>query len=301
VDELDARVAALSARRRKLLRRLAARQPEVQATGKPDSTGPSATGIPLTVPGISAFYDAITARLDATPVGPWSVFLNYGYCDGSNDQSVVTVPEHVVDRTSVKLVVELVGDCPIDGCHVLDVGCGRGGTVATLLRYYNPGVVVGVDLSPAAISFCRRSQPDRRARFEVGDAQCLTFPDSSFDIVTNLESSHCYPDVGTFYAGVRRVLRPGGTFLYTDLLTTSSLPARRAALAQLGLQLESERDVTPNVLRSCDLVAARRFAAFAGTGGSELDDFLAVPGSVHYKRMQSGDASYVMWRLKVPS
>ena len=211
------------------------------------------------------------------------------------------MPEHRVDRTSVKLVVELVGDRPLDGRHVLDVGCGRGGTVATLLRYYSPRAVVGVDLSPAAISFCRRSQHDRRARFEVGDAQRLTFPDASFNVVTNLESSHCYADVGAFYAEVRRVLRPGGIFLYTDLLTTSSLPARRAALARLGLRLETERDVTANVLRSCDLVAARRSAAFAGTSGSELDDFLAVPGSIHYERMRSGEATYIIWQLRAPS
>jgi len=301
VDELDARVAALSAGRRRLLRRLAALEPEVQAATEPDNSGPPGTGSSSAASDIGAFYDTITARLDATPAGPWAVFLNYGYCGGSDDQGAVTVPEHTVDRTSVKLVVELVGDCTIGGRHVLDVGCGRGGTVATLLRYYSPRAVVGVDLSPAAISFCRRSQHDRRARFEVGDAQRLTFPDSSFDVVTNLESSHCYPDVGAFYAEVRRVLRPGGIFLYTDLLTTSSLPTRRVALARLGLRLETERDVTANVLRSCDLVAARRSVAFAGTSGSELDDFLAVPGSIHYERMRSGEATYIIWRFRAPS
>lgn len=301
MNELDARMAALSAGRRRLLRRLTTQQPDVWAATGPDASGPSAPGTTSAAPDIAAFYNAITARLDATPAGPWAVFLNYGYCDGDNDQGAVTVPEHTVDRTSVKLVVELVGDRPLDGCHVLDVGCGRGGTIATLLRYYSPRAVVGVDLSRAAISFCRRSQHDRRARFEVGDAQRLTFPDASFDVVTNLESSHCYPDVGAFYTEVRRVLRPHGIFLYTDLLTTSSLPARRAALARLGLRLEIERDVTANVLRSCDLVAARRSAAFTGTSGSELDDFLAVPGSIHYERMRSGEATYVIWQLRAPS
>jgi phthiocerol/phenolphthiocerol synthesis type-I polyketide synthase E len=297
VGELDARVAALSAGRRRLLRRLAAQPPEARKVPE-GGGGPQAAAASQAAPGIAGFYDAITARLDATSAGPWAVFLNYGYCDGDNDQAAVAVPERTVDRTSVKLVVELVGNRPLDGCRVLDVGCGRGGTIATLLRYFRPREVVGVDISPAAISFCRRSQHDHRARFEIGDAQHLPFPDASFDVVTNVESSHCYPDVGSFYAEVRRVLSPGGTFLYTDLLTTSSLPARRAALSRLGLRLETERDVTANVVRSCDLVAARRSAAFAGAGEGGLDDFLAVPGSVHYERMRSGAATYIIWQLR---
>jgi phthiocerol/phenolphthiocerol synthesis type-I polyketide synthase E len=291
----------MSAGRRRLLRRLAAQKPQVQADTEPRSPRRPATKGSPAAPDVAAFYDAISARLDAAPAGPWAVFLNYGYCDGDNDQGAVTVPEHTVDRTSVRLVTELVGDRPLDGCHVLDVGCGRGGTIATLLRYYRPRAVMGVDLSSAAISFCRRSQHDRRAGFEVGDAQRLAFPDASFDVVINVESSHCYPDVGAFYSEVRRLLVPGGIFLYADLLTTSSLPARRAALARRGLRLEVERDVTANVLRSCDLVAARRLAAFAGTSGSELHDFLAVPGSIHYQRMRSGEATYVIWQLRVPS
>src|SRR5689334_16595961 len=195
MDELDARVAALSAGRRRLLRYLAAQPPEGRVATEPDD-GPPASVTSQASPDIAGFYNTITARLDATAVGPWAVFLNYGYGDGDDDQGTVAVPDYTVDRTSVKLVVELVGSCPLDGRRVLDVGCGRGGTIATLLRYFRPLEVVGIDLSPAAISFCRRSQSDPRARFEVGDAQSLTFADASFDVVTNVESSHCYPDVG---------------------------------------------------------------------------------------------------------
>ena len=309
VDDLAGRVAALTGGRRRLLDRLAQRHPATTAatTVPAADPDPSTGAVPPVGAGndVAAFYDAITTRLDATPAGPWALFLNYGYCEGDDDRGTVPVPERTVDRTSVKLIVELVGDRSLDGCRVLDVGCGRGGTVATLLRLYRPRAVVGVDLSPAAVSFCRRGQPDRRASFEVGDAQRLPFADASFDVVTNVESSHCYPDVAAFYAEVRRVLVPGGWFLYTDLVATASLPARRAALARLSLCPEVERDVTANVLRSCDLVAARRRAAFAppigGHDPSDLGDFLAVPGSAHYEDMRRGEATYVIWQLRVPA
>jgi SAM-dependent methyltransferase len=302
VNELDARLAALNGERRRLLDRLAAREPAVLPETEPsDNPGrPAAKGsLGAHNADVATFYDTITARLDATLAGPWATFLNYGYCDGDDDRGTVTVPERTVDRTSVKLIVELVGGCNLDDCWVLDVGCGRGGTVATLLRYYRPCAVVGVDLSPAAISFCQRSQRDPRARFEIGDARRLAFPDAAFDVVTNVESSHCYEDVAAFYAEARRVLVPGGIFLYTDLLATSSLSARLATLAGLGLRPEVQRDVTANVLRSCDLVASRRSAVFTGTTGSDLHDFLAIPGSLPYEKMRSGEATYVIWQLRV--
>lgn len=45
----------------------------------------------------------------------------------------------------------------------------------------------------------------------VGYEEDLTFPDSSFEVVINIESSHCYPDIpgflgGTPGAGTRRPL-----------------------------------------------------------------------------------------------
>jgi hypothetical protein len=38
--------------------------------------------------------------------------------------------------------------------------------------------------------------------------------------VINIESSHSYPNVAAFYAGVYRVLRAGGVFLYADTVAS---------------------------------------------------------------------------------
>ena len=78
--------------------------------------------------------------------------------------------------------------------------------------------VTGVDLSPEAIAFCRRTHRHPRVRFEVGDAEHVPVEDRAFDVVTNVESSHTYPNLRAFFAEVSRVLVSGGLFLYTDLL-----------------------------------------------------------------------------------
>jgi acyl transferase domain-containing protein/SAM-dependent methyltransferase len=246
--------------------------------------------------GYRDFYNDVTRRLEQSGMGAASFFLNYGYVSlGNGDEAQLEVPAEVFNRNSVRLAYELVGATPLKDLRVLDVGCGRGGTVALLAEKFGARTT-GVDLSPEAIAFCR-STHGNGTRFEVGDAEHLPFEDGSFDVVTNMESSHTYPNLRGFFTEVRRVLAKGGAFLYTDLLPVPRWAEVRVLLASLGLAGESERDITPNVLSSCDEVAANRARAFGGS--SELiDNFLAVPGSAVYEQMRSGAWEYRILRAR---
>ncbi len=238
------------------------------------------------------FYDDVTRRLDATGVAEASFFLNYGYAslDPAADESRVPVPDGVFNPNSIRLAHELVGSTDLTGRRVLDVGCGRGGTARLLAEAFG-AEVVGVDLSPEAIAFCASAHVRPDLRFEVGDAEHLPLPDASCDAVTNLESSHTYPDIRAFLAEVRRVLRSGGVFLHTDLLAAQRWMEVRVLLATLGFTIGSDREITANVLASCDEVARTRTGAF-GEHSALIDTFLAVPGSAVYEQMHSGDWQY---------
>jgi ubiquinone/menaquinone biosynthesis C-methylase UbiE len=131
----------------------------------------------------------------------------------------------------------------------------------------------------------------------VGDAEHLPFEDATFDVVTNMESSHTYPNLRAFFAEARRVLTMGGLFLYTDLLPVQRWAEVRMLLESLGLRAESERDITANVLESCDDVAANRVKAFGGSS-EMIDNFLAVPGSAVYEQMSSGAWEYRIVRAR---
>jgi len=237
------------------------------------------------------FYDDVTRRLEQSGVAEASFFLNYGYRSfGKNDEARFDVADGVFNANSVRLAFELIGPTDLRERRVLDVGCGRGGNVSLIANQFDTSVL-GVDLSPEAVAFCRRTHHHPKARFEVGDAEHLPCESGFFDIVTNVESSHTYPNLRAFLAEVSRVLARGGTFLYTDLLPVARWLEVRALLAPLGLEIKRDRDITPNVLASCDEVAPTRARAFGGSTAA-IDNFLAVPGSMVYEQMRSGAWEY---------
>ena len=248
------------------------------------------------------FYDTVTTQLNSEDFGEFSYFLNYGYTpDSSPQHSVVSLPKRYLNRNSVKLVLELVGDCPIDGRRVLDVGCGRGGTVREIAHFFEPASVIGLDLSPEAVAFCRQTHSDPRLQFEVGDAEQLPFANTSFDVVTNIESSHSYPNVQHFFDEVFRVLVPGGHFLYTDIQLVESWRECVEYLQSIGYVVERDTDITANVLLSCDEIAKTRIQAFSKDNNPELlNNLLAVPGSEVYDSMQQRTRTYNILKLHKP-
>jgi SAM-dependent methyltransferase len=306
MSETSKRLAQLTPDRRSLIDRLMAAQRHPPAPAPPSAPVPlpadraSPRDPDEVKEGQRRFFDAVTAQLNSGGYGQFSFFLNYGYAsDGKPEFATVQLPEHYLNRNSVKLVLEVIGDYSVRGRRVLDVGCGRGGTIHVLTTLFEPQSVTGLDLSGAAIAFCRETHKDPRARFIEGDAENLPFEDGEFDAVTNLESSHCYPHIHRFYAEVSRVLVPGGYFLYTDIQPVPMWTTNLGLLGHLGFTVERDRDITSNVLQSCDQVAGRRVGAYAGGNDSGLlNNFLATPGSQVYDEMRSGRWVYRILTLR---
>lgn len=99
------------------------------------------------------------------------------------------------------------------GMRVLDVGSGPGSITLGLAEAVAPGEVVGIDMQQSQVERARALAVERgrlNARFEVGDAYQLSFPDRSFDAVfMHTVLSHLREPVRAL-AEMRRVLRPGG-------------------------------------------------------------------------------------------
>lgn len=249
---------------------------------------------------VARFYDGYHQQCNHSVFGDLSFFMNLGYLPGPQPRfAAVELPRHAINRNSVTLVLELIGDCDLTGRDVLDVGCGRGGVIHVIRSHFQAGRAVGIDLSAGGVAYCRRRHRYPHTAFARADAERLPLAGGSVDVVTNCESSHNYPNITRFFAEVRRVLRTGGWFLYTDVHPVEEFRQHLRTLQDLGFAIERDRDITPNVLASCDQSAQLQFEAFGREGGDvDMANAIGVPGSKIYEDMRHGRTTYRIVKLR---
>lgn len=100
---------------------------------------------------------------------------------------------------------------------ILDVGCGGGATLRRLRRYVPEGKLVGVDYSSVSVALSKETNADDvvAGKTEIIEAsvEALPFADNSFDKIVTVESFYFWPSPQENLREVRRVLKPGGSFL----------------------------------------------------------------------------------------
>lgn len=109
--------------------------------------------------------------------------------------------------------------------RILELAAGTGIATAELLRSLPAAQIIATDLNPAMVSWAA----DRVVgpTWLQADAQCLDFPDASFDLIVCQFGVMFFPDKITAFAEAARVLRPGGTMLLSawDVVEASAFPA----------------------------------------------------------------------------
>lgn len=136
---------------------------------------------------------------------------------------------------------------------ILDIGCGRGGSVNMFNTYeYGFDHAEGVDVSQDNIEFAKKLFPE--SVYHVMDAHNLIYPNSFFDIITNVESFHCYDDPRSFLFEVRRVLKPDGVFVLAD--SNAEIEKHLSNKDCPFIYIDRE-DITNNVLNGCIALAER--------------------------------------------
>lgn len=247
-------------------------------------------------------FDNLNDAVAGSPFDRHLRFFNFGYRPLAGEPAAgpklgPTFP----NRDSAQLLFEVVGDAPLDGARVVEIGCGRGGNLWLLRRYFKTAQVVGVDIAFNSMAFCRASMPDPDAAFVHGDAEQVPLRSGIADAVVSVETSCTYPDIESFFRQVARVLKVGGHFLYTDLIDHELLPPFVATLEALGLSCEYQRDITANVRASREARAHRQKLAFGSTDAGDeqaFSEFVGLDGSRLFDYLQSGERSYTILRFR---
>jgi SAM-dependent methyltransferase len=207
------------------------------------------------------------------------------------------------DRLGLQLYHRTATQVDLSGKRVLEIGCGHGGGASYLMRTLRPTSYTGLDVNSDGIAFCQKRHNLPGLEFLPGDAENLPFDDQSFDVVINIESSHCYLDFPGFLAGVARVLRPGGHFLYADARHSYEIAPWQAALATAPMRMLSQTNISAEVARglernlqhSIDVVVYKRILP-AFLHGS-VDTIVGMNHTRFCRDLQSGTISYWMYRF----
>jgi SAM-dependent methyltransferase len=254
------------------------------------------------------FYDLAT---NVILMDDGFTFLNLGYLDEARHAPPEPDAPDIAEMLSERLYERILEGVELKGRVILDVGSGRGGGCAYMARAHGPAHVIGVDASTGLVDWCTAHVLAPNVSFSQGRADALPMPDASVDVVTNLESAHCYASKLAFFREVHRVLRPGGSFAISDILYPSREVQRPGdvdvLLQRAGLVVTARSSITTEVLHARTAVSrsagfqARLATLVRPWARASFCEGYCLPGSADFDAMQDGSLEYWTWTAEKPA
>lgn len=138
------------------------------------------------------------------------------------EKRLVNRPEKA-QRNIAKIATHLEGIQMDQITTVLEIGCGIG-TVTNWLADSYDLAVTGTDFDPEQITRAKKMYPEHeRLTFQVEDGADLSFETDYFDLVISQNVFHHIKNWRSAVEEIARVLRPGGFFIWYDLVFPSWL------------------------------------------------------------------------------
>ena len=155
-----------------------------------------------------------------------------------------------------------------------------------------------MDFSRTAISLSTKLHRDiKNLSFKNGDAEKIPFQDNSFDVILNVESSHCYGNMTKFIAEVYRVLKPNGKFSWADLRAFETVKETEDIFSKSKLKVIKSETITDEVIKALDKIHDKKIEMINSYVpkiiNNAFKDFAGVKDSKTYNSFKNGNAVYL--------
>ena len=228
-------------------------------------------------------------------------FINYGY---GLYPAIELAGRDAPSAIYAQLYHYVLGKVDVAGREVLEIGSGRGGGCHYIKQYLNAAAATGIEYMAQSVEISQASfNGIEGLTFFPGDAGHLDLPGESADIVVNIESSHCYPDLQGFFNEVIRVLRPGGYFCYADLMTPEMSQQVQDIVLQLPVERRAREDISSGVVEGLSLINERKLQLINDmTLSPERKQWWinewACTGTPIWEQLRSGELVYMHYVLQ---
>lgn len=185
------------------------------------------------------------------------LFLNYGY----EEDPPMAVPLEASDepnRFFIQQYHRTAAQVDLADKKVLEVSCGHGGGASYVARTFKPASYTGLDLNETAIELLLTAPPAARVGLRAGRRP---EPALRRRLVRRGVPGRGVAPVPASGTVLRRRRTGAGTrrhFLYTDFRLRSELAQWDAELANTGLRLVTQEDISMAVLRGNEQNLARK-------------------------------------------
>jgi SAM-dependent methyltransferase len=177
-----------------------------------------------------------------------------------DDQQNVHEPER---ELRFQLMLDYVGQLAGTPSRVLDLACGPGSITRRVLDRFTSAQVVALDIDPLLLDLARDAfAGDSRVQVvarQLADPDWTHGLEGGFDAVLTATAMHWFPPsaLAGVYAGVARLLRPGGVFANAD-----HAPIAEPVLRNVADRLHDEhlRSTFATGTESCDQWYERAYA-----------------------------------------
>ena len=258
-----------------------------------------------------AYYDGPADEIYRTI---WGDNIHLGvYCSEECHQLEAKEHTNEIMATAVPLGPDI---------QVLDLGCGYGSAARYLAASFGCRVT-GTNISEKELELARTRSKEAHLEhllnFEYGDFHQLGYSDESFDVIWSQDAFLHAADKMAVLSECRRVLRPGGALVFTDILVSRETPdedrARiydrvkspdmwdlgdyRRAFSSLKFPITREEDWSRNVAPSYawvrDGLQEKREALLPRVGAETIDNTVA---SLTFW-VESAESGKIGWALIV--